>query len=188
MTVCNIYIYALKTCFFHEGGGGVNNTNNDLFGLTLQGNATVVYKSSHKYTVLTSQNFLIIGVQDFMRILSNCRSSSSSSVKLPTASWHSFVNSFMCSCRQYISWGRQYQHIPCYIMSSSISYYITKQPESSVLCGNTLSLKWVTEQSDIAIMKTRQRLFCFYILLFNGFISFQAQIWYKYVLITYFIF
>ncbi len=42
------------------------------------------------------------------------------------------------------------------------------------------------KQSDIAIQYTRRRLFCFYILLFNGFKSFQADI--NMYLLLYFIF
>ncbi len=67
-----------------------------------------------------------------------------------------------------------------------------KQPESGDLCGNITEFgvaEWSPEPagqwwsfhhpkwSDIAIQYTRRRLFCFYILLFNGFKSFQAKIY-----------
>ncbi len=60
-----------------------------------------------------------------------------------------------------------------------------KQPESGDLCGNITEFG-VAEgdpsapppnQSDIALQYTRRRLFCFYILQFNGFKSFQAKIY-----------
>ncbi len=47
----------------------------------------------------------------------------------------------------------------------------------------SLSLWWaqviqrLPKLSDIAIQYTRQRLFCFYILLVNGFMSFQAKVY-----------
>ncbi len=67
-----------------------------------------------------------------------------------------------------------------------------KQPESGDLCDNItefgvverspepIGRRWSfrhPKRSDIAIQYTRRRLFCFYILLFNGFKSFQAKIY-----------
>ncbi len=57
-----------------------------------------------------------------------------------------------------------------------------KQPESGDLCGNITEFGVAEgsfrhpKRSDIAILYTRRKLFCFYILLFNGFKSFQAKI------------
>ncbi len=48
---------------------------------------------------------------------------------------------------------------------------ITKLPESRDECGN------ITKQSDIAIQISRRKLFCFYILLFNDFMSFTAKVY-----------
>ncbi len=77
----------------------------------------------------------------------------------------------------------------CFIFSGHIK---AKQPESGDLCGNITEFgvakgspeptgqRWSFRHpkwSDIAIQYTRQRLFCFYILLFNGFKSFQAKIY-----------
>ncbi len=79
-----------------------------------------------------------------------------------------------------------------------------KQPESGELCGNITEVgvvegspeptgrRWSfghPKRSDIAIQYTRWRLFCFYILLFNGFKSFQAKIYQiNMYLLLYFIF
>ncbi len=76
------------------------------------------------------------------------------------------------------------------IMQGYTGYIKAKQPESGDLCAISPSLGWRKntlarraklicshpKQSDIAIQYTRRRLFCFYILLFNGFKSFQAEI------------
>ncbi len=54
-----------------------------------------------------------------------------------------------------------------------------KQPESGHLCGNITEFgvaEGHPKRSDIAIQYTRRRLFCCYILLFNGLKSFQAEI------------
>ncbi len=79
-----------------------------------------------------------------------------------------------------------------------------KQPESGDLCGNITEFgvaegspepsgwSWsfrLPKRSDIDIQYTRRRLFCFYILLFNGFKSFQAKIYeINMYLLLYFIF
>ncbi len=67
-----------------------------------------------------------------------------------------------------------------------------KQPESGDLCGNIIEFgvaegspeptgrRWSfhhPKQSDIAIQISRRKLFCFYILLFNDFISFSAKVY-----------
>ncbi len=85
-----------------------------------------------------------------------------------------------------------------------ISDIKAKQPESGDLCGNIIEFgmaeglpepagqRWSfchPKRSDIAIQYTRQSLFCFYILLFNGFKSFQAKIYeINMYLLLYFIF
>ncbi len=57
---------------------------------------------------------------------------------------------------------------------------MTKLPDIGDLCGN-ISEFGVGEdhlshkQSDLAIQYTRRRLFCFHILLFNGFIIFYSK-------------
>ncbi len=84
---------------------------------------------------------------------------------------------------------------PGYILASTIHTHINikaKQPESGDRCGNITEFgvaegspeptgwRWSfchPKRSDIAIQYTRWRLFCFYILLFNGFKSFQAKIY-----------
>ncbi len=79
-----------------------------------------------------------------------------------------------------------------------------KQPESGDLCGDITEFgmaegspepagwRWSfrhPKRSDIAIQYTRRRLFCFYILLFSGFKSFQANIYeINMYLLLYFIF
>ncbi len=79
-----------------------------------------------------------------------------------------------------------------------------KQPESGDLCGNITEFRMAEgspepagwrwsfchpKRSDIAIQYARLMLFCFYILLFNGFKSFQAKIYeINMYLLLYFIF
>ncbi len=61
-------------------------------------------------------------------------------------------------------------------------YLITKLHESGDLCGNIIEFGVATvihcqlKRSDIAIQHARWRWFCFYILLFNGYMSFQDKI------------
>ncbi len=85
-----------------------------------------------------------------------------------------------------------------------VSDHKAKQPESGNLCGNITEFgvaegspelagwRWSFRQpkrSDIAIQYTRRRLFSFYILLFNGFKSFQAKTYeINMYLLLYFIF
>ncbi len=55
-----------------------------------------------------------------------------------------------------------------------------KQPESGHLCGNITEFgvaEGHPKRSDIAIQISRRKLFCFYILLFNDFISFSAKVY-----------
>ncbi len=56
---------------------------------------------------------------------------------------------------------------------------ITKLPESGDLCGNIIEFGVAfrhPKRSDIAIQISKRRLFCFYILLFNDFMSFSAKV------------
>ncbi len=88
--------------------------------------------------------------------------------------------------------------------SGTLVWPKAKQPESGDLCDNITEFgvaegspelagwRWSfchTKQSGIAIQYTRLKLFCFYILLFNGFKSFQATIYeINMYLLLYFIF
>ncbi len=60
---------------------------------------------------------------------------------------------------------------------------ITKLPDSGDLCGNITEFGVVEDdppppkQSDIAIQISRGRVYCFYILLFNDFMSFSAKVY-----------
>ncbi len=73
-------------------------------------------------------------------------------------------------------------------MPEYVIYIITNLLESGDLCGNitefgmtewslALVIHLHPKLSDIAIQISKQRLFCFHILLFNDFMSFSAKVY-----------
>ncbi len=119
-------------------------------------------------------------------------------VKLTIAhSKHPMIGCCWSNLYKYKSWmaGELSTHYvlvdkPCGLVCNT--YIITRPPESGYLCGNILwvtkgsperaGLRWSTHYchpklSDIAIQISRRRLFYFYTLLFNDFMSFPAKVY-----------